>query len=140
VSSNFITSLLGKLNATLKKCQDRDIVNLMRIAGNIKNELLNLFRNALRVCLHVPFSVIISDLIDVFRSGTLRIFSKNCSFLIPLPCQQISMSSSQMRTHAKNSLKLGVLEHSLLSIFFMRYVYELFVLPVILTRAYNHSA
>ena len=27
----------------------------MRNQGNIKNELLNLFRNASRVCLHIPF-------------------------------------------------------------------------------------
>jgi hypothetical protein len=137
VSSNLITSLLGKLNAMLKKYQDQDILNLMRNAGNIKNELLNLVRNASRVCLRVPFSVVISGLIDVSRT---RIFSNNCSSLIPLPCQQISMSSSQTRTHAENSLKLRVLEHSHSSIFFMQYVYQLFVLPVILTRAYNHSA
>jgi hypothetical protein len=53
VSSNLITSLLGKLDTMLKKCQDQDILNLMRNAGNIKNELLNLFRNSSRVCLHV---------------------------------------------------------------------------------------
>ena len=132
ISSNLISSLLGKLNATLKKCQDRDILSLMRNPGNIKNELLNLFRNALGVCLHFPFFLIIYGLIGVSRRRTLRIFSKNYSSLIPLPCQQILMSSSQMRTNAKNLLKLRVLEHSLSSIFFMRYVYELFVLPVML--------
>jgi hypothetical protein len=126
VSSNLINSLLGKLNATLKKCQDRDILSLMRNPGNIKKELLDLFRNASRVCLHFLFCVIISGLIDVSRSRTLRIFSTNCSSSIPLPCQQILMSSSQMRTHVKNLLKLRVLEHSLSLIFFMRYVYELF--------------
>jgi hypothetical protein len=54
MSSNLITRLLGRLNATLKKCQDWDILNLMRNQGNIKNELLNLFRNVSRVCLHAP--------------------------------------------------------------------------------------
>jgi hypothetical protein len=66
VLSNFITRL-GKLNATLKKCQDQDILNLIRNAGTIKNELLNLSRNSSLVCLHVPFSVINSGLIGVFR-------------------------------------------------------------------------
>jgi hypothetical protein len=69
VSSNLITRL-GKLNAMLKKYQDQDILNLLRNAGNIKTELLNLFRNSSRVCLHVSFSVIISDLIGVFRAIT----------------------------------------------------------------------
>ena len=64
---------------------------------------------------------------------SLKTFSEDGSSLILLPCQQISMSSSQMRIHAKNLLKSRVLAHSLLSIFFMRYVYELFVFPVILT-------
>ena len=68
VSSNLITSLLGQLNAKLKKCQDWATLNLMRNQGNIKNELLNLFRNVSPVCLHVPFFVIISGLIGVFRS------------------------------------------------------------------------
>jgi hypothetical protein len=137
ISSNLITSLLSKLNSTLKKCQDQDMVHLLRNQGNIKNELVALFPN---VCLHVPFSVIISGLMGVSRSGTLRTCLTNCFSLIPLPCQQISRSLLQMRTHVKNLLKLRVLEHSHLLIFFMRYVYELFVLPVILTRAYNHSA
>jgi hypothetical protein len=127
IFSNLITSLLNKLNSMLKKCQDRDILHLMRNQGNIKNGLVVLFPN---VCLHVPFSVIISGLIGVSRNGTLRTCLTNCSSLIPSLCQQILRSSSQMRTHAKNSLKLRVLEHSLSSIFFMRYVYKLFVLHV----------
>jgi hypothetical protein len=44
-------------------------------------------------------------------------------------------SSSQMRTHAKKLLKPRVPERSLLSIFFIRYVYDLFQIctPVIFT-------
>jgi hypothetical protein len=66
VLSNITTSLLGKLKATLKKYQDRDIPNLMRSQGHIKNELLILFRDASQVCCHAPFFVI-SGLIGVFR-------------------------------------------------------------------------
>jgi hypothetical protein len=54
ISSNLITSLLNKLNSTLKKCQDRDILHSVRNQGNVKKELLNLFRSASQVCLDVP--------------------------------------------------------------------------------------
>jgi hypothetical protein len=127
VSSNVITSLLGKFNVTLKKCQDWDILNLMRNQGNIKNELLTLFRNASPVCLHPPF-FFISVLNGIFRNivkCSLRTFLKSCLSWIQWPCQQMWRSSSQMRTLAKNLLKLRVLERSRLSIFFMLYVYEL---------------
>ena len=140
--SNVTTSLLGKLKATLKKYQDRDILNLIRSQANIKNELLTQFRDISQVCHRTPFFVI-SGLISVFRSimkcGS-RTLSTSCSSSIWLPCQQISRSSSQMRTHARTLLKLKVLERSLLSIFFMRYVYDLYCTPVILTWEYNHSA
>jgi hypothetical protein len=63
-------ALAGKFFERSKKRQDQDILNLMRNAGNIKNELLNLSRNASRVCLRVPLSVIISGLIGVSRGIT----------------------------------------------------------------------
>jgi hypothetical protein len=64
VLSNIIISLLGKFNAMLNKCQDQDILYLMRNQRNIRSELLMLFRNALPVCLHPPFYVI-SGLIGI---------------------------------------------------------------------------
>ena len=135
VSSDVITSLSGKLDATLKKYQDRDLLNQMRSQGNIKNQLLTIFRNASPVCLYAPFQSVISGLIGVFRcivEGRVRTFSKSCCFSIRLSCQQMSRPLSQTRTHTRRLLKLQVLERSLSSIFSMRYVYELFVLPVIL--------
>ena len=54
-SSDVITSLSGELNATLKKYQDRDLLNQMRSQANIKNQLLTIFWNASQVCRHVPF-------------------------------------------------------------------------------------
>jgi hypothetical protein len=65
--SNVTTSLLGKLKATLKKYQDRDILNLIRSQANIKNELLTQFRDTSQVCHCAPFFVI-SCLMSVFRS------------------------------------------------------------------------
>ena len=56
--SNVTTSLLGKLKATLKKYQDRDILNLIRSQANIKNELLTQFRDISQVCHRAPFFVI----------------------------------------------------------------------------------
>ena len=132
MSSHVITSISGELNATLKKYQDRDVLNQMRSQANIKNQLLTIFRNASPVCLHAPFYSVISGLNGVFRSivkGGSRTFSKSCCFSIRLPCQQMSRPLSQTRRHTRNSLKLQVLERSLSSIFSMRYVYELFVLP-----------
>ena len=55
VSPDVITSLPGELNAILKKYQDWDLLNQMRSQGNIKHQLLTIFRNASRVCLHAPF-------------------------------------------------------------------------------------
>ena len=36
----------------LKKCRDKDILNLIRSQGSIQNELWTLFQKASRVCLH----------------------------------------------------------------------------------------
>jgi hypothetical protein len=52
---DIIISLLDRVNVMLKKYQDRDILNLMRSQGKIKNELLILFRDGLGVCIHTPF-------------------------------------------------------------------------------------
>jgi len=48
-------TLSGELNAALMKYQDWDLLNQMRSQGNIKNQLLTIFRNASPVCLHTPF-------------------------------------------------------------------------------------
>ena len=129
MSSDVITSLSGKLDATLKKYQDRDLLNQMRSQANIKNQLLTMFRNASPVCLYD--SNLLSGLIGVFRGIVKRsstTFSKSCCFSIRLPCRQMSRSLSQTRRHTRKLLKQQVLDCSLSSIFSMRYVYELFVL------------